>query len=183
MLMAAALPTLLGEITITQAEVADLPTAVALLAEAAARLHERGIQQWASPPPPGLALLLEREVAAGHLYVVRLAATARLIGLFRLRWADAYWATVPGEAGYLHSFALCTDACGYGIGAQLLGWLGDYLRSRHCHYLWLDCVAFNPRLRRYYEEQGFIYCGQVVDGEDTLALYQLTLYTARQPIK
>lgn len=175
MMIAATLPSLLGEIHIIQAAVAELPTALVILEEAAARLHARGIQQWASPPPPGLRRLLEQEITTGNLYVVRLATTAHIIGLFRLRWEDAYWATVPGEAGYVHSLALNNDACGYGIGQQLLSWIGDYLRSCHRRYLRLDCVAFNLRLRRYYEEQGFSYCGQVVDGEYTLALYQLTL--------
>lgn len=162
----ATLPSRLGEIIITQADVTDLATAVAILDEAAVRLHRRGIQQWTSPPPPGLQRLLEREIAAGHLYVARLTTASRIIGLFRLRWEDPYWTTAPGEAGYVHSFALCNDACGYGIGAQILGLIGAYLRSRQYGYL---------RLRCYYEELGLSYWGQVVDGEYTLALYQLTL--------
>lgn len=169
------LHTFLGEIHITKAEVADLSIAVALLDEAASRLHARGIPQWSSPPPPGLWHLLEREIADGHLYLAWLENKSRVIGLFRLRWEDDYWTSALGEAGYVHSFALCNDACGYGIGAQILGWIGDYLRSRQCRYLRLDCVAFNTRLRRYYEELGFVYCGQVVDGDDTLALYQFAL--------
>ena len=165
----------LGVIAIAQATAADLPTAIAILDEAATRLVARGIRQWSSPPPPGLWRLLENEIHTGHLYLARLATDQRPIGVFRLRWEDAYWATAAGTAGYLHSFALCTDACGYGIGEQILGWIGDYVRSRQCRYLRLDCIASNVRLRRYYEELDFIYCGQVVDGDYTLALYQLPL--------
>jgi hypothetical protein len=167
----------LGLIHIDKADTVDLPTAIAILDEAAARLHARGIQQWASPPPPGLWRLLEREIADGRLFLVRLADDARTIGLFRLRWEDAYWTAFAGKAGYIHSFALCNDACGYGIGQQILGWIGDYLRDRQCRYLRLDCIASNARLRRYYEEQGFLYRGQVVDGDYTLALYELSLHT------
>lgn len=165
----------LGVISIDKANAADLPTAMAILGEAAARLQARGIRQWTYPPPPGLARLLEKEIAAGHLYLARLATDQRPIGVFRLRWEDAYWANAAGTAGYLHSFALCTDACGYGIGEQILGWIGDYLRDHQREYLRLDCIASNARLRRYYEEQGFRYRGQVVDGEYTLALYELSL--------
>lgn len=165
----------LGTISIDKAYTADLPTAIGILGEAAARLRARGIQQWTYPPPPGLERLLEREIVAGHLYLARLATERRILGLFRLRWEDAYWTALTGEAGYVHSFALCDDAVGHGIGQQILAWIGDYVRSRQCRYLRLDCIASNGRLRRYYEEQGFIYCGQVVDGDYTLALYQLSL--------
>lgn len=165
----------LGVISIDKANAADLLTAMAILGEAAARLQARGIRQWTYPPPSGLERLLEKEIAAGHLYLARLVTDQRPIGLFRLRWEDAYWATAAGTAGYLHSFALCTDACGYGIGEQILGWIGDYVRSQQCRYLRLDCIASNVRLRRYYEELDFIYYGQVVDGDYTFALYQLPL--------
>lgn len=150
---------------------------MAILAEAAARLAARCIHQWTSPPPPGLWRLIEREIDAHHLYLVKADNGARTIGLFRLRWADDYWTNVAGKAGYVHSFALCDDACGYGIGEQLLGWIGDYLRDQQYQYLRLDCIASNARLRRYYEAQGFHYRGLVVDGDYTLALYELPLQT------
>ncbi|MCE7982738.1 MAG: GNAT family N-acetyltransferase [Caldilinea sp. CFX5] len=165
----------LGDIQIAKAGADSLATAMLILGEAATRLQARGIQQWTSPPPPGLSRLLEQEIAAGHLYLAWLATSQRPIGVFRLRWADDYWTTAAGKAGYVHSLALCDDACGYGIGEQILGWIGDYLRDRQCHYLRLDCIASNARLRRYYEEQGFLYRGQVVDGDYTLALYELSL--------
>lgn len=165
----------LGTIEIAKAGADGLATAMLILGQAAARLQARGIQQWTYPPPPGLARLLAQEIRAGHLYLVQLESTPRPVGVFRLRWEDAYWTTAAGEAGYLHSFALANDACGYGIGEQILGAIGDYLRDRQCPYLRLDCIAANGRLRRYYEEQGFLYRGQVVDGDYTLALYELTL--------
>ena len=167
----------LGEIEITIATATDLAAAMAILAAAAARLCARGIHQWASPPPPGVRRLIERAYIAGHLYLARLANDQRIIGVFRLRWEDDYWMTAAGKAGYVHSFALCDDACGYGIGEQILGWIGDYLREHQCDYLRLDCIAANARLRRYYEDQGFLYREQVVDGDYTLALYELPLQT------
>lgn len=165
----------LGTIEIDKAGADGLATAMLILGEAAARLQARGIQQWSYPPPPGLGRLLAQEIAAGYLYLARLAKSQRAIGVFRLCWVDDYWTTAAGKAGYVHSFALCDDACGYGIGEQILGWIGDYLRDRQCQYVRLDCIASNARLRRYYEEQGFHYRGQVVDGDYTLALYELPL--------
>lgn len=164
----------LGLLEITQATVTDLALVMAILGEAAARLCARGIQQWASPPPPGLWRLIERELVAGHVYLAKADKGAHAIGLFRLRWEDTYWSTAEA-AGYVHSLALCNAACGYGIGEQLLQWIAAYLRVQQCCYLRLDCIAANERLRRYYEAQGFVYCGQVVDGDYTLALYELPL--------
>ncbi|MEZ4729078.1 MAG: GNAT family N-acetyltransferase [Caldilineaceae bacterium] len=169
----------LGEIEITKATATDLAAAMAILDEAATRLCARGIHQWSSPPPPGLWRLIEREIDAGYLYLVKVDNSARTIGLFRLRGEDGYWPATaratPGAAGYVYSLALCNDACGYGIGQQILQWIGDSLREQQCRYLRIDCMAANARLRQYYEAQGFVYCGQVVDGDYTLALYQLTL--------
>jgi protein-tyrosine phosphatase len=169
----------LGEIEITKAAATDLAVAMFILDEAATRLCARGIQQWLSPPPPGLWRLIEHEIDAGHLYLVKADNGARTIGLFRLRGEDGYWPAATGAspeaAGYVYSLALCNDACGYGIGQQILQWIGDFLREQQRRYLRLDCVAANARLRQYYEEQGFVYCGQIVDGDYTLALYQLTL--------
>jgi len=169
----------LGMLEITKATIPDLMHAMAILDEAAVRLQTRGIQQWSSPPPPGLCRLMASEIDAGHLYLVKADNGARTIGLFRLRGEDAYWSTTGEDgaqpAGYVHSLALCNDACGYGIGQPMLRWIGDYLREHQCRYLRLDCMAFNARLRQYYEAQGFVYCGQIVDGDYILALYQLVL--------
>jgi GNAT superfamily N-acetyltransferase len=164
----------LGAIQITKANVADLTTVMTILTEAAARLCAQGIQQWSSPPPPALWRLMERELAAGHVYLVTLTDTASVIGLFRLRRKDRYWPTTEA-AGYVHTLAITDRACGYGIGQRMLAWIGDHLRNECCRYLRLDCIASNARLRRYYEEQGFLYRGEVVDGDYTLALYQLSL--------
>jgi len=169
----------LGMLEVTKAVIPDLVYAMAILDEAAVRLQKRGIQQWSSPPPPGLCRLMASEIDAGHLYLAKADNGARMIGLFRLRWEDAYWSMGAGAntepAGYVHSLALANDACGYGIGQQILQWIGAYLRDQQCRYLRLDCMAANARLRRYYEAQGFVYCGQIVDGDYILALYQLTL--------
>ena len=36
----------------------------------------------------------------------------------------------------------------------------------------LDCLASNGRLRRYYEDQGFIYQCEVTDRDYVAALYE-----------
>ena len=48
-----------------------------------------------------------------------------------------------------------------GLGAVILAWAADAARQRGCEALRLDCVAFNPRLRAYYEAAGFVHRGDV----------------------
>lgn len=159
---------------IKRAQPDDLAAILTILAEAAQRLHARGIQQWAFPPPPGLATRMVHEIAAGFAYLVRQQPSGTAIGTFRLRPQDDYW---PADdlAGYVHSLAVCNSAQGYGIGQALLGWIQAELRQQQRRYLRLDCMANNQALRHYYEAQGFVYRGDVVDGEDTLARYELDL--------
>lgn len=173
----ATIDTRLGTAQIVRAQAADLAAILGILAEAARRLQARGIQQWAYPPPPGLAKRMAAEIDAGFAYLARLQATTTPIGTFRLRPQDDYW-PADGRAGYVHSLAVSDNAQGYGIGRALLTWVQRTLQEQQRRYLRLDCIATNHALRRYYEAQGFINCGEVVDGDYRLALYELDLSTA-----
>lgn len=172
----ATIETPLGMVQIACAQPADREALMLILAEAARRLQERGIQQWAYPPPPGLAKRMAAEIADGFAFIARLEASNDAIGAFRLRPQDDYW-PADGLAGYVHSLAICDRAQGYGIGRALLTWVQSALRTQQRRYLRLDCIATNQALRRYYEAQGFVNRGEVVDGDYRLALYELALST------
>lgn len=116
------------------------------------------------------------EIEAGFAYIARQQATNDAIGVFRLRPQDDYWPD-DGRAGYVHSLAISDSAQGYGIGRALLTWVQSTLQEQQRRYLRLDCIATNHTLRRYYEAQGFINRGEVVDGDYRLALYELDLFT------
>jgi protein-tyrosine phosphatase len=48
-------------------------------------------------------------------------------------------------------------------------------------FIRLDCLASNGRLRQYYEEQGFIYRGEMTDQDYVAALYEVDVITAATP--
>jgi len=108
--------------------------------------------------------------------MARLYPTNEPIGVFRLHLQDEYWPD-DGRAGYVHSLAVSDSAQGYGIGRALLSWVQSAIEAQGRHYLRLDCIATNHALRHYYEAQGFVNRGEVVDGADRLALYELDLAT------
>ena len=171
---ATTIETTLDTLTIMLAQPDDLAAVMAILAEAAQRLQTRGIQQWAFPPPPGLAARMASEIRGGFVYLVRRQTNNAGVATFRLHLQDDYWPN-DGLAGYVHSLALCNSAQGHGVGHALLGWVQEQLRGQQRHYLRLDCMADNGALRHYYEAQGFVYRGDVVDDEYKLARYELAL--------
>lgn len=157
-----------GHYRLERATEADAASIVALHDAAGAWLLERGIRQW----PPGW--YTERMVIAAlrarhELYLVwRVDA---LVGAFSLQWDDAeMWGEQPPDAGYVHGLCVARAFAGRGVGEALLDWAGQRVRACGRSLLRLDCMAANPRLRAWYEAQGFIYQGEAEGG--WAALYQ-----------
>jgi ribosomal protein S18 acetylase RimI-like enzyme len=80
----------------------------------------------------------------------------RVLGTFVLRWSDAQvWGPDDGQCGYLHRLAVHPHTAGQGIGRRLVDAAGELAAERGRGWLRLDCDRDNPRLRAYYEAQGF----------------------------
>ena len=71
--------------------------------------------------------------------------------------------------------AIRTRRHGQGIGAAILEWALAQLREQGRRCLRLGCQTGNRRLRRYGEDKGFNYRGQVTDRDDVTALNELAL--------
>ncbi|HEX5570321.1 MAG TPA: GNAT family N-acetyltransferase [Ktedonobacterales bacterium] len=158
-----------GEVvTITRATEADAATLVALYDEASAWLMARGLRQW--PPGWWTEAVAVREMRAGHeLYLAWRAGQP--VGKLTLQWDDPEtWGEQPPDAGYIHGLCVSRTAAELGLGAALLDWAGQRVRTRGRRWLRLDCMAANPRLRAYYERLGFVYRG-IGDG-GWAALYE-----------
>lgn len=158
---------------IRPATLADLPTVMAIIGEAAAWLEAKGISQWPSPPNEHWWRRTAGHVADGEVYLAFRDGEA--VGTLRLTWSDPYWDDEGTPAGYVHTMAIRNHVRGHGIGAKLLAWAIARIRDRGRRLVRLDCLASNSRLRHYYEEQGFVYRGQVTDRDYLAALYELTL--------
>ena len=154
----------------------NLPVVMEIIGEAAAWLQIKGIDQWPSPPNKHWWRRTAAAIERGEVYLVFQAGL--VVGTFGLTWADAYWPD-DGQAGYVHRLAIRDKVRGQGMGQALLNWAAEQVWQRHRSLLRLDVAMGNGRLRRYYEEQGFIFCGTVGDHDYEAALYEKNV--AAQP--
>lgn len=70
----------------------------------------------------------------------------------------------PYLPGQVASRAMSSSTPVAGVGAQLLDWAAEETIRQGRHFLRLDCVATNRRLRSYYEAAGFQARGDVEVG-------------------
>jgi GNAT superfamily N-acetyltransferase len=153
-----------------------LPLVMEIVAEATAWLTAKGIDQWPSPPnvhwERRMAMAIERRE------VFTAGFTATRFAIVRLTWSDEYWPD-DGRAGYVHTMAIRDALHGQGIGKAILEWTTSETRQQGKSRLRLDCLAGSGRLRRYYENQGFVYQGEFTDRDYVAALYELALLPNR----
>lgn len=150
----------------------ELALLMEILAEAAAWLHAKGIDQWPSPLPAHWQTRMATRIARGEMFTVGIVKNR--FGIVGLSWSDAYWPD-DGQAGYVHRMAIRSAMHGQNLGSLMLFWAQQQVKKQGRRFLRLDCAAGNGRLRRYYEDQGFSYRGEVVDRDYVAALYELDL--------
>jgi ribosomal protein S18 acetylase RimI-like enzyme len=152
------------QMTVERAQPTDASAAEALLDAAAAWLESRGIEQW---KPGRFGEEVRQTIASGELFVARCCGA--LVGCFMLetqnppsvtRWL-ADQRRVPTQGAFLARLAVARAAAGRGLGIELLNIACAISAQLGLGYLRLVCVAGNDRLRRYYREAGFAYCGDI----------------------
>jgi GNAT superfamily N-acetyltransferase len=144
----------------------DIEVVLAVLADAAAWLRSTGIEQWPDRFPIGWVMpAIER----GETWLGEVNDQA--VGTLVVHWDDPiFWAGYPADAGYLHRLAVRRP--GTGQGGELLRWAERHSAGNGKSFLRLDCVAWNARLRAYYEGAGYTHVGDVIVGEYTEARYE-----------
>lgn len=147
----------------------DLPLVMEILADAAAWLQAKGIDQWPSPPPTHWRQRMADKIDRGEMFTVGIVNNR--FGIIGLSWADPYWPD-GGQAGYVHRMAIRSSMHGQNLGGLILFWAQQQVKKRGRTFLRLDCAAGNGRLRRYYEAQRFTYQGTVTDHDYVAALYE-----------
>ena len=156
----------MSALTVERATLADASAVEALLDAAASWQQSRGIEQWT----PGWFHDEVREVIDGEgedYYVGRRAG--EIVGCFLLDSASPSWMRAwliehdrePAEAAHLGRLTVARDATGHGLGVELLKVASALARDRGFAYVRLDCPAENARLRRYYDDAGYSYIGDV----------------------
>jgi GNAT superfamily N-acetyltransferase len=147
----------------------DLPLVIDILAEAAAWLQSKDIDQWPFPIPDHWQKRMAAKIEQGQIYAVGI--NDNWFGIVGLAWKDAYWPD-DGQAGYVHRMALRTAVHGQGIGEMILFWAQQQVKQQGRQFVRLDCAAGDGRLRQYYKDMGFLYKGLIEDHDYSAALYE-----------
>lgn len=144
----------MAELCIIPAQLSDLERYIDRLEEVASWLEGRGIVQWRSGFFREATAYFAAGIERGEVYLAFLdgefAGTLRLLSSDPLVWPDA-----DADAIYVHSLAVFRAWSGRQLGRRLLAWAETQAFGKRKGHLRLDCIASNPFLRRYYEENGF----------------------------
>ena len=143
----------------------DLEIVFQLIEQRIELMNRVGIKQWNETNYCEVypKTYYERLMRQGRLYVLKSNQTHRVIGAVACFDQDERWCdTKEVSAYYLHH--LVTDYREKGVGHILLKEIEGVARKHKKHCLRLDCAMDNERLNQYYEEQGFLWCGQCEEG-------------------
>jgi ribosomal protein S18 acetylase RimI-like enzyme len=151
----------MSKLTVDRARPADAAAVETVLDAAAAWQQSRGIGQWT---PGQFGDEVRDTIENGALYVARRDSV--IIGCFMLDEGSprmTQWLIEHGRESRsglnVGRLAVAPEASGEGLGVKLLDEARTLAAGRGATYLWLDCPAENTRLRRYYVDAGFSYCG------------------------
>ncbi len=160
------------QIRVVKAESQDLDTVLEILRDAASWLLSKGIDQWR--PESFSRETIAEKIKLGEVYLAK--KNQQLVGTITLQWSDRFfWVDDDTDAGYVHKLAIKPSYTGKGLGQQLLEWAEQTTKAAGKNYLLLDCMFENPRIRRYYEDAGFTFRGEVRGVGWNAALYEKQL--------
>ena len=134
-----------------------------LLAEAAAWLRSRGIEQW---PPRFPEASVSAQIEAGEAFLV--LRSAQPVATVAITGADLWGDGEP--AHYLSRLAVARSSAG--LGRRILDWADARAAAAGRRYLRLATTRDNPALRRYYERAGFRHVGDPPDARWPTSHYE-----------
>ncbi|MFC0597738.1 GNAT family N-acetyltransferase [Streptomyces palmae] len=171
---AAALRTLV----LRRAEEEDLTELVRLRDAAAHWQAASGIRQW-KPGELGVDHFRAR-LREGEVWLAFLGPDGPCAGAWELWWEDpAAWGPQPPVAGYVHRLMTDRQSAPPGTGRELLAAAERRIAEAGREVCRLDCLADNPRLRRYYQEAGYTVVREVPKHGDGGRHYAVTLLQKR----
>jgi GNAT superfamily N-acetyltransferase len=153
-------------VQIRRARPGEIEVVLAVLADAAAWLRARGVEQW---PERFAADWVLPAIGAGETWLAEL--DGQIVGTLVVQWGDPlFWAGYPSDAGYLHRLAVRRH--GDGLGGRLLRWAERHAAGAGKVHLRLDCVASNESLRANYERAAYEHVGDVTVDEYVQSRYE-----------
>jgi len=153
---------------IRQATTDDVALVSSILTEAAVWLKELGKPLWRTEniTPEQIA----KEV---NLFFIAYVG-GQVAGTLKFQTEDKlFWPDVPdNNSAYVHRLAIRRRFAGQGVSTIMLLWAVNRARSLGKQFLRLDCEATRLRLRKIYEDFGFIYNSDKLVGSCLVARYE-----------
>ena len=142
----------------------EVPAIIELLKEIAAWLKQNDINQWGFLLEGGEDEEIRQAIQDSATYVA--CQDDEILATFTLysqqsEWDEHIWGQEENpEVLYLHRLAVRPQHMKNGIGKDILHWIDESLVKT----IRLDCVAHNPKLCTYYEENGYSLIETTADG-------------------
>jgi GNAT superfamily N-acetyltransferase len=154
-------------LTIAPASPDDLEAILEIGDDADAWQLARGITP--GMPPRPMREIVAGRIARGTQYLAQVRGEPA--GNIVLEWDDdGVWSALPGDACYVHGFAVARAHAG--IGIAMLRWAELFAAERGKRLLRLDCTAENAGLRAYYVRAGFTDRGVMALAHRRAARYE-----------
>lgn len=165
--------TAVGLLQLRRAHERDVDAVHGIMCEASAWLTSIGSTQWSGVPSKAFRDYLPKRLAEHDVYLVQQDEVA--IGTLCLQWEDeGIWGArgKDDQAGYVHGLAIRRSIAHRGIGARMLDWAAANVAENGRRFLRLDCARSSERLRRYYEQLGFVDKGPADGGGFETQLFE-----------
>jgi GNAT superfamily N-acetyltransferase len=143
--------------------------------QASGWLADKGTDQWQTPWPDeeGRNARVRRGLEVGATWIVwagkRAAATVTVAQNPNMDvWRGAN-CNGDDPAVYAHRLIIDRQFAGFGLGAQLIDWVGLYgQRKREAEWIRIDVWSTNKGLHDYYMKRGFEPCGTLPTPPDPI---------------
>lgn len=166
------------DVSVRQAEAADIPSVRAILFEVLHWLHEKGEPLWEEGDFP--VEEVARDVEEGLYFLAE--SDGRVVGVVKFQLSDElFWPDVrEGESAFLHRLAVRRDHAGEGVSTAILRWAVRRTARLDRRYLRLDCAP-RPKLQALYEGFGFRWHSNRQVGSFEVARYEYPISTDVSP--
>jgi len=141
-------------ITIRQASIDDIPVIEDILLDAANWLESTGKSLWTKEQVSWQGL--SRYYTAENFYIAYLDGEAAGC-MVLVDYDPAFWADIQkGESLFIHKLAVKRLGAGKGVSNFLIHFAKKECKKRNIKYIRLDCHQFRDKVRKFYENEGFI---------------------------
>lgn len=153
---------------IIRAKHLHLEDIILVLNEATRNLLEKGIQQWDYPWDKSI---IEEEILNGQAYVV--LDEDSLVGVFFIRTieGDDYPTVMKDNQLYLYRIAVRPDYQSQGVGQEICGAAFSIAKEAN-KIIYLDCWEGNSKLKAFYSNFGFVYCGDFPEEDYWISVFK-----------